>query len=82
MSSADNPVFKKVQATLSEFLMVPVDGIQMETIQADIKNWDSMQHINILLAMEQHFGVYFTPDDFTKLNSVEAIVKEIEAKLP
>lgn len=80
MSTSDNPVFDGVQSIIAEILLVEADGISMETGQPDIKNWDSMQHINIMLALEQSFGVYFTPEEFTELNSVQTIVDRIGEK--
>ena len=80
MSTSDNPVFNGVQSILTEILLVAADSIGIETEQKDIKNWDSMQHINIMLALEQSFGVHFSPEEFTELNSVQAMVERIAEK--
>lgn len=80
MRSSENPIFTGVQSILAEILLVAADGIGIEIEQKDIKNWDSMQHINIMLALEQNFGVHFTPEEFTELVTVQAIVDRIGEK--
>lgn len=75
-----DPIFDGVQSTIAEILLVGADTISLETGQPDIKNWDSMQQINIILALEQNFGVHFTPEEFTELTTVHAIVERIAEK--
>ena len=78
MNLADE-IFSIARGNLSEILMVPPDKITLETRQNDIENWDSMQQINIMLALEQSCGVHFKPEDFLKLTSVAAIIDCIQA---
>lgn len=38
-----------------------------------IPEWDSVNHINLILALEAEFGVEFDPGEIAELASVEAI---------
>jgi acyl carrier protein len=38
-----------------------------------IAEWDSVGHLNLVLAIEAEFGVQFSPDEMAELTSVGAI---------
>jgi acyl carrier protein len=43
------------------------------TSNATLRQWDSMAHINLVLAMETEYGVSFTVEDAMEATSVGAI---------
>ena len=43
-----------------------------ELKMGDIEEWDSMGNFNLILAVEQHYGVQFNLDDMEKIKIVEA----------
>ena len=45
-----------------------------ETTAADIEDWDSLEQINLLTAMEKQFGVKFKLDDVRGLANVGDMV--------
>lgn len=51
-----------------------------ETSPADIETWDSMNHINLLVAIEGRFGIRLSANEIESLENVGSIVKLIEAK--
>lgn len=44
--------------------------ITRETCADDIEDWDSLEQINLLTAMEKQFGIKFKLDDVRGLNNV------------
>jgi acyl carrier protein len=38
-----------------------------------IATWDSLNHLNIILAVEQEFGIEFSPDDVMNMVNVGRI---------
>ena len=42
--------------------------------------WDSQQHLNITLALEERFGVEIEPEDYDKLRSVGRIADFVRAR--
>ena len=44
--------------------------ITRQTTAEDIEDWDSLEQINLLTAMEKQFGVKFTLDDVRDLENV------------
>ena len=52
-----------------------------ETTAADIADWDSLTHIEMIVAVEEHFGIQFKSLDLKKLDSVGDLVDLVNAKL-
>ena len=52
-----------------------------ETTAADIDGWDSLEHINLIAAVEQEFGVKFTMGQVVTMKNVGEMVRLIEEKI-
>ena len=59
------------------------DGIvlTMDTTASDIKEWDSFNHINLTVAVEEHFGIKFKTAEIESLRNVGDFVRLIQTKL-
>lgn len=51
-----------------------------ETTAADIEEWDSFNHINLIVASEARFGVKFSTAEVESLHNVGQFVDAIAAK--
>jgi acyl carrier protein len=51
-----------------------------ETTAADIAEWDSFNHINLIVASEARFGVKFTTAEVESMHNVGQFVQAIAAK--
>ncbi len=52
-----------------------------ETTADDIEDWDSLEHINLVNAMEEEFGVKFTMGEIVSLKNVGEMADLIISKL-
>ena len=52
-----------------------------ETTAADIGDWDSFNHINIIVAVEAHFKIKFQTAETEELKNVGHLVDLIQKKL-
>ena len=73
-------VFQRVQRIAADVFSVPIAQISAESSADTIETWDSLQHLNFVLAVEQEFGVQFTPEEIEKLISVNTVVEMLEAR--
>lgn len=55
--------------------------LKPETTADDIAEWDSFNHINIIVAAEAHFGIKFKTAETEELKNVGDFVKLIQGKL-
>ena len=51
------------------------------TTSANIRDWDSLANINIVVAMEKKFNIRFTSAEVQQLKNVGDMIKLIELKL-
>jgi len=47
---------------------------------ADVKNWDSLNHIDLIVAVEREFKIRFTTAEVTTLNNVGALAALVDKK--
>jgi acyl carrier protein len=71
-------MFKQVQQTVASTLKVPLDKITETTTSKDIAKWDSLGHINLMMALEETFDVILDVEDFPKLTSLPAIMSYLK----
>lgn len=51
------------------------------TTANDIVNWDSLNHINLILELEKEFGLRFDLFEIIELRDVRGIIEYISSKL-
>jgi acyl carrier protein len=56
-------------------------NININSFFKQIKDWDSLMHVNFLLTIEKEFHVKFSMNDFSELDSFNKISKKINKLL-
>ncbi len=51
-----------------------------ETQFGELPQWDSMGHMDLMVALESKFGVEITAETISKLVSIPAIIAHVKAK--
>ena len=46
-----------------------------------VEQWDSLQHINVIMDVEQRFGIVLSPEEVMELHTVRSIVNIVQASL-
>jgi acyl carrier protein len=54
--------------------------ITPQTTANDIEGWDSLSHVNLLLAIEIEFGIEFAPAEIRKMDNVGDLLTLINSK--
>ena len=62
-----------VQAIAANVFQVPADSVTDDLAFNEFKPWDSVNHINLMLAIEEAFGISIADDDIVELTSIAAI---------
>lgn len=70
--------FERLQQTIATTLKLSPDKVSMSSRDEDLPAWDSLGQVNLIMALEQEFGVYVEVEDFGNLNNVPAILAYLE----
>ncbi len=55
--------------------------VNEETTSDDIEDWDSLEHINLIVAIDQEFGIKFSMGEVTNMKNVGDMVNIIMERL-
>ncbi len=71
----------KLEAILRDVFGDPALAITEATTASDVSDWDSLNHINIIVAVEEAFGIRFATREVYVANNVGEFVNLIAKKL-
>ena len=55
--------------------------IEDETTAPEVPGWDSLNHVNVILAVEKHFNIRFKNLEVLRLKNVGELQKLVDAKV-
>lgn len=63
-----------------------VFGISRDAVTADsspdtIEAWDSVKHLELVLALEQHFATTFEPEEIAEMLNVDIVIDTVVERL-
>jgi acyl carrier protein len=70
--------FEQVREIASDIFGIKAEKITAQSSPQTIENWDSMQHLNLILAIEERFAVHFEPEDIEEMNNIGAVAALVE----
>lgn len=73
----DSPVAESIRQRLREVMSavlgVAPSGIRADASSTTISEWDSVRHLQLMLALEEEFGIQLETDELVSLTSVPLI---------
>ncbi len=66
-----------IKELIARSLDVSNDQITEDLSYGDLPEWDSLGHMNIMMALEEEFGIHITSEIITNLVNVKAITDYI-----
>jgi len=72
---------ERLLRTVSQVFGVPVEEITEQSSPETIATWDSLKHMNLVLALEQEFGVRFTDEEIMSMVSVELLLNTLKRRV-
>lgn len=76
MNNDISPRLENVFKTTLGIETVPA-GLSQKNCEA----WDSVNHLNLILALEAEFGVAFEPEEIAAMQDLETVKKQLAANL-
>ena len=78
INKQDIPV--RVQKVFREVFEEPALAVSAQTTAADIPEWDSLTHINLIVALEEEFGIRFSSREVSSMACVGDLFTVLERK--
>lgn len=70
----------EVRKVLASTFEIPIEQVHGDCSNQTIERWDSIGHINLMMALEQHFGLRFTTEEIMQMSTLAAICAVLEGK--
>lgn len=69
-----------VENLLSEVLQIPASKITEDLAMKDVDAWDSLKHMELIVSLEQSFGIELSFDDIVAMQSVGEIKRVLRER--
>lgn len=74
-------ILDQVRGVASDLFSIPLDRITANSSPDTVDTWDSIQHLNFVLALEEKFGLQLSPEEMEQMRSVGEAAKLIQCKV-
>ena len=71
---------EKLTKLMAQILNVPEHIITPNSSPDNLPTWDSLQHMNLVLAIEQSFNISFDDEEIIQMLNYEIIIETIKDK--
>jgi acyl carrier protein len=71
---------QKLVQILADTLGLDASDIPADASMERMSAWDSVAHLNVVMSLEQEFGVSFSADEIISLNSLPLIEQALTAR--
>jgi len=75
------PLLDRVRSIAADVLEVPTATITPATSPEDLDTWDSVHHLNLVLALEQEFNLQFEPEEIDQMKDIQHILDILGSKV-
>lgn len=71
---------QKVASLLAEVLQVPTATITDDLAMKEVEVWDSLKHMEVIVSLEQAFGIELSFDDIVTMRTVAEIKRVLKER--
>ena len=71
----------RVKNFISSVIEINFCDVEMKLTSDNIETWDSLKHMNLVLALEDEFGVEFSDDEIVVLSNYSSILSILKKKI-
>ena len=76
-----NPaIFERVRGIAADVLQVKRGALSSDSSPETIDTWDSVHHLNLVLALEESFEFQFSPEEMDRMKTVGQIAGIVASK--
>ena len=72
-------IHEKILNVVADIFEVPINQINNELSLNSIKQWDSVNHLKLMIALEEEFEIQFTKDDIESMVNLSIIESTVSS---
>ena len=72
---------EKVEILLAEILQMPAAKITADLAMKNVEVWDSLKHMELVVSLEETFGIELTFDEIVAMQSVREIKRILRERV-
>lgn len=80
-ASVDGNSSSRLASVFAHVLRLPVDRIHPGLTPDDVESWDSVNHLALVLAIENEFSIRCEADEIMEFTSFQAILSAVEKRM-
>lgn len=71
----------RIKEIMGDVFEINPNQITNDSSPSTIQSWDSLRHINLIVALEEEFNIKFTDEDILQMLNFELIVIIVNEKI-
>ncbi len=68
----------EIKEIMAKVFDIDISTISDNASQKDLAKWDSLQHLNLVVEIEDIYGISLDPEDIGSMTSIEKILEAIK----
>ncbi|MBF0098642.1 MAG: acyl carrier protein [Magnetococcales bacterium] len=68
-----------IKHIVADVMEVPISSLNDDSSPDSIAAWDSLKHMNLVLALEQHFSITFSEEQIAEMMNLQLILLTVQA---
>ena len=73
-------IYDRVRGIAADILHLDPALVTPDSSPQSVESWDSVQHLNLVLALEEQFGIQFEPEEMDAMKNIGAIAGLVARK--
>lgn len=71
----------EVKTIMASVFRINIENITEDLNQKDVTFWDSLRHLNLVVELEEKFGISFEPEEIAEMITFQKVIYFINLKL-
>ena len=77
IQSAAEGVSERLRGVMAAVFGIDISSIDADASTSTIAEWDSVRHLQLMLAIEEEFGIQFDTDELVSLRTLSLIEERV-----
>ena len=70
-------ILERVQQVIADLLGTDAEHVPAAAKLADLESWDSLNHLRVVLALEEEFQIHFSAEEIEQMDRVDAMAAKL-----